>query len=41
MADKVDPIREQASNGGNIAALAKLARVEVSAGKGVLTPKFN
>ena len=30
MADKVD-----------ITALAKLARVEVSAGKGVLTPKFN
>ena len=30
MADKVDPIREQASNGVNIAALAKLARLEVS-----------
>ena len=30
MSDKVDPIREQASNGVNIAALAKLARMEVS-----------
>ena len=31
MADKGDPIREQSSNGVNIAALAKLARLEVSA----------
>lgn len=31
MTDKVDPIREQASNGVNVAALAKLARLEVSA----------
>ena len=30
MADKVDPIREQASNGVNIVTLAKLARLEVS-----------
>ena len=30
MADKVDPVREQASNGVNIAALARLARIEVS-----------
>ena len=30
MPDKVDPIREQASNGVNIAALARLARLEVS-----------
>ena len=31
MADKVDPIREpDASNGVNVAALAKLARLEVS-----------
>ena len=36
MADKVDPIREQASNGGNIVALVKLARLEVSGNE--LTP---
>jgi len=36
MADKVDPIREQASNGVNIVALAKLARLEVSGNE--LTP---
>jgi len=34
MGDKVDPIREpDASNGVNVAALAKLARLEVPAGE--------
>jgi len=36
MADKGDPIREQSSNGVNIVALAKLARLEVSGNE--LTP---